>query len=110
MHDVCLGHDACTCVVNTRKRYLEVTMHLILFLIFGLIVGAVARFLVPGREAGGWVVSMLLGIAGSFAGAFLGRALGLYRDGEPAGFVISVLGAIVLVVLYHAVARRRLAT
>lgn len=82
-------------------------MHLILFLIFGLVVGAVARFLVPGRERGGWIVSTVLGIAGSFAGAFLGRALGFYREGEPAGFLMSVVGAVILVVLYHAVARRR---
>jgi len=86
---------------------LEVTMHTILFLVFGLIVGAVARVLVPGRERGGWIVSTLLGVAGSFAGAFLGRELGLYRTGEPAGFVMSVLGAVLLLVLYHAVTRRR---
>ena len=82
-------------------------MHLILFLIFGLVVGALARFIVPGREAGGWVVSMLLGVAGSFAGGFVGRALGLYREGEPAGFIMSLLGAIVLVIAYHAATRRR---
>ena len=82
-------------------------MNLILFLVFGLIVGAVARFVVPGKEPGGWLVSMLLGVAGSFAGAFLGRALGLYRDGDSAGFVMSVIGAVLLVVLYHVVARRR---
>lgn len=82
-------------------------MHLILFLVFGLIVGALARLLVPGREPGGWIVSMLLGIAGSFVGGLAGRALGLYREGEPAGFIMSLLGAVVLVVLYHVVARRR---
>ena len=82
-------------------------MHTILFLIFGLIVGAVARFLVPGRDRGGWIVSTLLGVAGSFAGAFLGHELGLYRTGEPAGFVMSILGAVLLLVLYHAVTRRR---
>jgi len=82
-------------------------MHLILFLVFGLIVGAIARFLVPGKEAGGWVLSMVLGVAGSFAGAFLGRMLGFDREGEPAGFLMSVLGAIALVVLYHVIAGRR---
>ena len=82
-------------------------MHLILFLIFGLIVGAIARFLVPGKESGGWFLSMILGVAGSFAGTFLGRMLGLYREGQPAGFLMSILGAIVLVVLYHALAGRR---
>jgi uncharacterized membrane protein YeaQ/YmgE (transglycosylase-associated protein family) len=82
-------------------------MNLILFLLFGLIVGALARFIVPGREPGGWIVSILIGVAGSFIGGFLGRALGFYREGEPAGFVMSLLGAVLLVVAYHAVAGRR---
>jgi len=82
-------------------------MNLILFLLFGLIVGALARFIVPGREPGGWIVSILIGVAGSFIGGFLGRALGFYREGEPAGFVMSLVGAVLLVVAYHAVAGRR---
>jgi uncharacterized membrane protein YeaQ/YmgE (transglycosylase-associated protein family) len=82
-------------------------MQLVLFLFFGLIVGVVARFLVPGRDGGGWIFSMVLGVAGSFVGGFLGRALSLYRDGEPAGFVMSVLGAVLLVIGYHAFTRRR---
>jgi uncharacterized membrane protein YeaQ/YmgE (transglycosylase-associated protein family) len=82
-------------------------MSLILFLVFGLIVGALARLIVPGREPGGWVISMLIGIVGSFVGGFLGRALGLYREGEPAGFLMSLLGAVLLVVAYHALTRRR---
>ena len=82
-------------------------MHMILFLVFGLIVGALARLLVPGREPGGWIISMLLGVAGSFLGGFLGRMLGMYREGEPAGFVMSLLGAVILVAGYHAIARRR---
>lgn len=82
-------------------------MSIILFLVFGLIVGAIARFVVPGKEPGGWVISMLLGVAGSFLGGFLGRGLGFYREGEPAGFVMSLLGAIILVVAYTAISRRR---
>jgi len=82
-------------------------MSLILFLVFGLIVGALARLIVPGREPGGWVISMLIGVVGSFVGGFLGRALGLYRDGQPAGFLMSLLGAVLLVVAYHALTRRR---
>jgi uncharacterized membrane protein YeaQ/YmgE (transglycosylase-associated protein family) len=82
-------------------------MHIVLFLIFGLIVGALARLIVPGRESGGWVTSLLLGVAGSFVGAFVGRSMGFYREGESAGFIMSLLGAIVLVVAYHAFARRR---
>ncbi len=82
-------------------------MHLIAFLLFGLIVGALARLIVPGREPGGWVVSLLLGIGGAFLGGFLGRAVGLYREGQPAGFFMALLGAIILVAIYHAVIRRR---
>jgi len=82
-------------------------MHIILFLVFGLVVGALARVIVPGKEPGGWVVSMVLGVVGSFLGGLLGRALSIYREGEPAGFVMSLLGAIVVVVAYHAIARRR---
>jgi uncharacterized membrane protein YeaQ/YmgE (transglycosylase-associated protein family) len=82
-------------------------MNVIVFLIFGLVVGALARFIVPGRESGGWLVSLVLGVAGSFAGAFVGRAMGFYREGEAAGFVMSLLGAIVLVMAYHLFARRR---
>ena len=77
-------------------------MHVIMFLIFGLIVGAIARLIVPGREPGGWIVSMLLGVAGAFLGGFIGRAVGLYRAGETPGFIMALLGAIVVVAIYHA--------
>ena len=82
-------------------------MDLLLFLIFGLVVGALARLIVPGKEPGGWVVSMALGVAGAFAGGLLGRAVGWYREGESAGFIVSLIGAIVLVAAYQAIARRR---
>jgi uncharacterized membrane protein YeaQ/YmgE (transglycosylase-associated protein family) len=83
-------------------------MHFLLFLLFGLVVGALARLIVPGREPGGWIVSMAIGVAGAFAGGLLGRALGMYREGEPAGFIMSLLGAVVLVIGYQAISRRRL--
>lgn len=82
-------------------------MHIILFLVFGLFVGAIARWIVPGREPGGWVVSMLLGVGGSILGGFFGRVAGLYREGQPAGFLMSLLGAIALVAVYHAITSRR---
>jgi len=82
-------------------------MHLLIFLLFGLIVGAVARLIVPGKEPGGWVISMMLGVLGSFLGTFLGRSLGWYQDGEPAGFLMSLLGAVILVAGYHAIVHRR---
>ena len=84
-------------------------MQVILFLVFGLIVGALARVIVPGKEPGGWIISMVLGVVGSFVGGFIGRALNIYHEGEPAGFVMSLLGAILLVAGYHFVARRALA-
>jgi uncharacterized membrane protein YeaQ/YmgE (transglycosylase-associated protein family) len=82
-------------------------MHVLLFLLFGLIVGALARLIVPGKEPGGWLVSMILGVCGALVGGLLGRAIGLYREGESAGFFMSLLGAIVLVAAYHAITHRR---
>jgi uncharacterized membrane protein YeaQ/YmgE (transglycosylase-associated protein family) len=82
-------------------------MHLLLFLVFGLVVGVIARLIAPGREGGGWVVSILIGVLGSYVGGFLGRITGLYREGEAAGFLMSVIGAVVLLVAYHALVSRR---
>jgi len=84
-------------------------MNVILFLIFGLVVGALARLIVPGREPGGWLISLAIGVAGAFLGGFIGRALGFYTsDVTTGGFVMSLIGAIILVAIYHAVTRRRL--
>lgn len=85
-------------------------MHILMFLLFGLVVGAIARWIVPGREPGGWVVSMLLGIGGAMLGGFFGRVVGLYREGQPAGFVMSLVGAVALVAVYHAVTSGRRVT
>lgn len=82
-------------------------MSLLLFLLFGLVIGAIARFLVPGRESGGWVVSMAIGVLGSFVGGYLGQFLGFYRQGERAGFVLALLGAVLITIVYHAISTRR---
>ena len=82
-------------------------MNLLLVLVFGLFVGVLARLVVPGREPGGWITSILLGIAGSFAGTFLGRLFGMYGEGQPAGVLMSVVGAVVLLLGYHAIVGRR---
>lgn len=76
------------------------------WIIFGLIVGLIAKLLHPGRDPGGFVITILIGIAGSLLGGFVGRALGLYREGEGAGLLMSVLGAILLLVLYNVFSRR----
>lgn len=69
--------------------------------IIGLVVGAVAKLLMPGKDPGGIWVTMLLGIAGSFLASWLGRLAGWYSEGQSAGFIMSVLGAIVLLAIYH---------
>lgn len=77
------------------------------WIIFGLIVGIIAKLLMPGRDPGGFVITILLGIAGALLGGFLGRSLGLYGPGESAGFLMSLLGAILLLTLYRFVGHRR---
>jgi uncharacterized membrane protein YeaQ/YmgE (transglycosylase-associated protein family) len=76
-------------------------MHLIWTLLIGLVIGVVAKFLMPGKDPGGIIVTMLIGIAGSLVATYAGRALGWYQEGQAAGFIMSVLGAIVLLALYH---------
>jgi uncharacterized membrane protein YeaQ/YmgE (transglycosylase-associated protein family) len=71
------------------------------WILFGLIAGFVAKLLMPGRDPGGFIVTILLGIAGAVLGGFIGQALGLYREGEAAGFLMSVFGAILLLVIYR---------
>ncbi|MFN3736412.1 GlsB/YeaQ/YmgE family stress response membrane protein [Hydrogenophaga sp.] len=69
-------------------------------LVIGLIAGAIARALKPGNDAMGWVMTALLGVAGSFVAGYLGAALGLYSPGQPAGFIASVIGAILLLLVW----------
>lgn len=69
--------------------------------IFGLIVGAIAKLLMPGKDPGGIIVTMLLGVAGALLGGYLGQALGWYGPGDAAGFIVSTLGAIILLLLYR---------
>lgn len=82
-------------------------MSIIGWIFFGLIVGIVGKLLMPGRDPGGFILTILLGIAGALLGGFIGRALGLYREGEPAGFIMAVIGSIILLVIYRLVIGRR---
>ena len=75
-------------------------------IVIGLVVGAIAKFLMPGKDPGGIIITILLGIAGSLVAHFLGGLLGLYRQGEPAGFIASVIGAMLLLLLYRVVRKR----
>jgi uncharacterized membrane protein YeaQ/YmgE (transglycosylase-associated protein family) len=76
-------------------------MSIIAMLVIGLLVGIVAKFLLPGDDPGGFIVTTLIGIAGSFAAGYIGRSAGWYDEGEPVGFIASVIGAIVLLLLYR---------
>jgi uncharacterized membrane protein YeaQ/YmgE (transglycosylase-associated protein family) len=76
-------------------------MHIIGWILFGLVVGIVAKFLMPGRDPGGFVITTILGIVGALVGGFLGRAVGWYGPSDPIGFVMAVIGAIVLLALYR---------
>ena len=77
------------------------------WMFFGLVVGVIAKVLMPGRDPGGIVVTMLIGIVGALIGGFLGRIVGWYQPGEPAGFLVSTLGAILLLFIYRKTARAR---
>jgi len=76
-------------------------------IIIGLVIGVIAKFLMPGKDPGGFIITILLGIAGSFLAGFMGRVLNWYSEGEPAGFIASVIGAIVLLILYRLFFNRR---
>jgi uncharacterized membrane protein YeaQ/YmgE (transglycosylase-associated protein family) len=76
-------------------------------IIIGFIAGIVAKFLMPGRDPGGFIITTLLGIVGAVVATYLGQAVGWYRAGEGAGFIGAVVGAVILLAIYRAVAGRR---
>jgi uncharacterized membrane protein YeaQ/YmgE (transglycosylase-associated protein family) len=78
-------------------------------LIIGLLAGLVARFLMPGRDAAGFIVTIVLGVGGAFLATWLGQRLGWYRDGQTAGFIGAVVGAVIILILYRLLFRRRTA-
>ncbi|MGI8481413.1 MAG: GlsB/YeaQ/YmgE family stress response membrane protein [Chthoniobacterales bacterium] len=80
---------------------------LISTIVIGLLIGIVAKLLMPGRDPGGCIITILIGIAGSFVASYLGQALGWYRQGQPAGFIMSVVGAMLLLLLYRLIVGRR---
>ncbi len=82
-------------------------MELLYAILIGLVVGIVAKFLMPGKDPGGFIITTLLGIAGAIVAKYLGQALNWYQAGEPAGFIASVVGAIILLALYRMVVGQR---
>ena len=82
-------------------------MTIIWAIIIGFIVGLLAKFLMPGRDPGGFIVTTLLGIVGALVATFLGQAMGIYAAGQSAGFIGAVIGAIVVLLVYHMIRGRR---
>ena len=76
-------------------------------ILFGLVVGVIAKLLMPGRDPGGFIVTILLGIAGAVIGGYLGRAMGFYGPNEGAGFLMALLGSVILLAIYRLAVRRR---
>jgi uncharacterized membrane protein YeaQ/YmgE (transglycosylase-associated protein family) len=77
--------------------------------LIGLVIGALAKLIMPGKDPGGILITMVIGIAGSFLGTFLGRSIGHYQEGQSAGFIMSLLGALILLGIYHFIRRKQAA-
>jgi uncharacterized membrane protein YeaQ/YmgE (transglycosylase-associated protein family) len=82
-------------------------MSILALILSGLIIGVIAKLLMPGRDPGGLIITILLGIAGMFLGSYVGQAAGFYKPGQPAGWIVSILGAFVLLAIYHLLFVRR---
>jgi uncharacterized membrane protein YeaQ/YmgE (transglycosylase-associated protein family) len=82
-------------------------MAILSWILFGLVVGVIGKLLMPGKDPGGFIVTMLLGIAGALLGGFLGRMMGFYGENQSAGWLMSIVGAVILLALYRVMVRRR---
>lgn len=82
-------------------------MELIKTIIIGFFVGLFARAIIPGRDLTGFIMTTLLGIAGALVGKFLGQGLGLYTEGQSAGFFMSLIGAMIILFIYHEYLNRK---
>lgn len=76
-------------------------MDILVWILFGLVVGIVAKLIMPGRDPGGLFLTIVLGVVGALLGGWLGRAMGLYHAGEPAGFLMAVVGAVIVLAVYR---------
>jgi uncharacterized membrane protein YeaQ/YmgE (transglycosylase-associated protein family) len=81
-------------------------MHWVWTILIGFVAGLIAKAITPGAGPSGFWLTAILGIAGALAATFIGQMAGLYPEGHPAGFIASVIGAVVLLVVYHVIARK----
>ncbi len=79
----------------------DMLLHLLGVIVIGFLAGAVAKFLMPGKDPGGFIITIILGVVGALVATFLGRLIGWYKEGESAGFIAAIVGAIILLVLYR---------
>jgi uncharacterized membrane protein YeaQ/YmgE (transglycosylase-associated protein family) len=94
--------------LSKLARHMDFNADSILWILcIGLVIGFIAKLLMPGRDPGGCIITMLIGIAGSFVASYLGKAMGWYAPGQPAGFIASIVGAMLLLLLYRLIAPRR---
>jgi uncharacterized membrane protein YeaQ/YmgE (transglycosylase-associated protein family) len=100
-----VGQRFLTLHFTDKERLLP--MAILTMLVIGLVVGIVAKFLMPGKDPGGFIITILLGIAGSFLAHYVGAHAGWYSEGQPAGFIAAVVGAIVLLLIYRLLFNRR---
>jgi uncharacterized membrane protein YeaQ/YmgE (transglycosylase-associated protein family) len=82
-------------------------MHLLWVVIIGLVAGAVAKLIMPGKDPGGFIITIILGIAGALLATYLGRLIGWYKAGESAGFIAAIIGAIILLVIYRLIKKKQ---
>ena len=80
---------------------------ILVWIVLGLLAGGIAKLLMPGKDPGGCVITILLGIAGALVAGFLGKAVGWYDQNEGAGFIAAIVGAFVILLIYRLVLRRR---
>jgi uncharacterized membrane protein YeaQ/YmgE (transglycosylase-associated protein family) len=81
-------------------------MDILWTILVGLVVGVIAKFLMPGKDPGGLIITILLGIAGSIVATYIGQHLGWYREGQPAGFIGAILGAILILMVYRLIRKK----
>jgi len=81
-------------------------MNILWIIVIGFVVGLIARMLMPGRDPGGFIITVLLGIAGAFVATYIGQHFGWYRQGQPAGFIGAILGAVLILFVYRLITRR----
>ena len=103
----CLFPESISLLSTNHSDTTRFTMAILSAILVGLVVGAIAKLLMPGKDPGGFIATILLGIAGALIATYLGQAVGWYKAGQPAGWIMSIVGAIILLLLYRLLFKRK---